>query len=71
MREDLSRLSKRLSAFDSKASAGCLEEINAGWDPALRPIELFFYLPLEHAESLEYQQKSVNLFKIIIRQRRC
>ncbi|TMB66196.1 MAG: DUF924 domain-containing protein [Deltaproteobacteria bacterium] len=44
-------------AFDSKASAGCLEEINAGLDPALRPIEqLFFYLPLEHAESLEYQR---------------
>jgi len=57
MSDDLSRLSKRLSLLTRKLRRGCLEEINAGLDPALRPIEqLIFYLALEYAESLEYQR---------------
>jgi uncharacterized protein (DUF924 family) len=34
---------------------------------ALRPIQrVFFYLPLEHTESLEYQERSVGLFKKLL-----
>jgi uncharacterized protein (DUF924 family) len=51
-------------AFDAKALAWCLEGITAGLDRALRPIErVFFYLPLEHAESLEHQKQSASLFQ--------
>jgi len=51
-------------AFDAKALAWCLEGITGGVDLTLRPIErVFFYLPLEHAESLRRQEQSVNLFQ--------
>jgi uncharacterized protein (DUF924 family) len=58
------RDSARAFAFDAKALAWCLEGINEGLDRALRPIErVFFYLPLEHEESLQHQQQSVNFFR--------
>lgn len=51
-------------AFDPLALAWCKEGIRAGADQALRPIErVFFYLPLEHSESLEDQEQSVRLFR--------
>ena len=50
-------------AHDSKALAWCLDGIQQRLDLKLRPIErVFFYLPLEHAESLEYQEQSVKYF---------
>ena len=48
---------------DSKAMAWSLDGIKQGLDLKLRPIErVFFYLPLEHAESLEHQERSVKYF---------
>ena len=58
------RDSARAFAFDPKAFAWCVDGINAGLDLMLRPIErVFFYLPLEHSESLEHQYQSVSLFR--------
>lgn len=43
-----------------------LEGIEAGFDKLLRPIErVFYYLPLEHAEDLEVQERSVGLFEAL------
>ncbi|MFQ5761239.1 MAG: DUF924 family protein, partial [Acidiferrobacterales bacterium] len=47
-------------AQDELALSLCLQGIDIGHDLALRPIErTFHYLPMEHAESLEMQDKSV------------
>ncbi|MES2107048.1 MAG: DUF924 family protein [Pseudomonadota bacterium] len=49
-------------AFDHLARTWCKQGIAAGMDLALRPIQrVFFYLPLEHSESLPDQQQSVLL----------
>jgi uncharacterized protein (DUF924 family) len=54
--------SPRAFAQDSKALAWCLSGIKSDFDLKLRPIErVFFYLPLEHAESLKHQEQSVKL----------
>ncbi|MEO6184688.1 MAG: DUF924 family protein [Steroidobacteraceae bacterium] len=45
---------------DRKALALTLEGLQTGADAALAPVErLFFYLPLQHAESAEIQDESV------------
>ena len=50
----------RAFSCDSKALTWCLEGLHGRSDRGLRPIErVFFYLPLEHAESREHQAKSV------------
>lgn len=50
-------------AYDAMAQAWCLAGLEQGMDRALRPIErVFFYLPLEHAESAELQERSVQLY---------
>lgn len=47
-------------AFDREALALSVEGLQLAADAALEPLErLFFYLPLEHAESLEAQDTSV------------
>jgi len=57
------RDSPRAFAYDAKALAWCVDGIEQHVDRKLRPIErVFFYLPLEHAESLEHQDKSVKHF---------
>lgn len=54
-------------AFDSKALSLALTGIDAGFDAALRPLEkVFFYLPLEHSESLADQNRSVSLFQKLV-----
>ena len=53
----------RAFSCDSKALAWCLDGLDGRFDRELRPIEkVFFYLPLEHAESREHQAKSVECF---------
>lgn len=57
------RDSPRAFAYDAKALALCVNGIDQGLDLKLRPIErVFFYLPLEHAESVEHQQRAVKYF---------
>jgi len=51
-------------ALDRMARAVVLEGIRKGDDKELYPIErAFFYLPLEHAEDMELQNLSVNLYR--------
>lgn len=50
-------------AQDAKAREFCLQGLAQGADRALSPLaRVFFYLPLEHAESRELQARSVALF---------
>jgi uncharacterized protein (DUF924 family) len=51
-------------AFDSKARDWCKTGLEQRIDLQLRPIQrLFYYLPLEHSESRDDQQLSVQLFR--------
>jgi uncharacterized protein (DUF924 family) len=50
-------------AYDERARAVALRALERGLDELVHPIEAaFFYLPLEHAEDLALQQRSVRLF---------
>jgi uncharacterized protein (DUF924 family) len=54
-------------AQDELALSLCLQGIDIGHDLALRPIErTFYYLPLEHAESLEMQHKCVQHYEQLV-----
>lgn len=58
------RCDPRSFALDEQALAHALEGMAAGHDLALRPLQrVFFYLPLEHSESIELQQQSVMLYE--------
>ncbi|MFL9628310.1 DUF924 family protein [Aeromonas jandaei] len=51
-------------ARDPLAREQCLKGLSLGMDRKLSPLErVFFYLPLEHAESREQQARSVALFE--------
>lgn len=57
----------RAFSCDAQALTWCIEGLERGVDRDLRPIErVFFYLPLEHAESLEHQELSVQCFSELI-----
>jgi uncharacterized protein (DUF924 family) len=54
-------------AFDREALALSVEGLQLAADAALDPVErLFFYLPLEHAESMEAQDASVAAFERLV-----
>jgi len=54
-------------AFDREALALAAEGMQLAADAALDPLErLFFYLPLEHAESLEAQEAAVAAFNRLV-----
>lgn len=53
-------------AYDATALAWCLDGLNRRFDLRLRPIErVFFYLPLEHSESLAHQERAVRCFEAL------
>jgi len=53
-------------ATDPQSLALCLTALAAGEDRQLAPIErVFLYLPLEHAESIDMQDRSVALYEIL------
>jgi uncharacterized protein (DUF924 family) len=55
-------------AFDREALALTYEGLQLAADAALDPIErIFFYLPLEHAESMEAQDAAVSAFERLTR----
>lgn len=61
------RNSAKAFAFDRQALSLSDDGIDAGFDVALHPLErVFFYLPLEHSESLADQQRSVSLFQKLL-----
>jgi uncharacterized protein (DUF924 family) len=50
--------------FDEIAQGLCLEDLAVRADRKLRPIErVFLYMPLEHSENIEHQNRSVLLFR--------
>jgi uncharacterized protein (DUF924 family) len=56
-------------AFDTLAFTWCNKGLAAKSQYTLRPIErVFFYLPLEHSESLADQERSVMLFGELVEQ---
>ena len=55
-------------AYDALARAWCKEGIDNGAHVLLRPIErAFFYLPLEHSELAEDQERSLALYHALAR----
>ncbi len=61
------RGSARSFAHDAQALAWSLDGIKRQSDLVLRPVErVFFYLPLEHAENLMQQERSVALFRSLV-----
>lgn len=66
---NLFRDSPRAFEFDAKAREVALGAIANGFDAALHPLEaVFLYLPFEHVEDLELQNRSVELFEKLCRQ---
>ena len=56
-------------AFDREALMLTVEGMQIGADAALEPLErLFFYLPLEHAESMEAQDAAVEALEHLVRE---
>jgi len=56
-------------AYDELALRWSLDGLARGMDRKLRPIQrVFFYLPLEHAESIVHQKRSVQLFEQLWRE---
>lgn len=54
----------RAFAFDDRALDLCVGGIDAGMDRALSYVErVFFYMPLQHAESLAMQERAVALYE--------
>ncbi len=51
-------------AYDARAQRLVLDGVQEGFDEQLCPLERgFFYMPLQHAEILPLQEKSVELFQ--------
>ncbi|HUN73771.1 MAG TPA: DUF924 family protein [Steroidobacteraceae bacterium] len=64
---NLYRDTPRAFAMDERALALALSGIQSGADAALDVVErIFFYMPLEHAESLEAQEESVAAFRRLL-----
>ena len=56
-------------ASDSIAHDICVAGLGSGFDQLLTPVErVFFYLPLEHAESLAAQDRSVAQYTALLEQ---
>jgi len=66
---NIHRGSPRAYTLDGKARAICLAGLDEGQDRQLITIQrAFFYLPLEHAEDIALQQRSVAAFAELFRQ---
>jgi len=69
MSRNIFRGSAEAFAYDQRALALCLEGVNQGSDKSLCLTErLFFYHPLEHAESLAAQHQCVQLMETLVKQ---
>ena len=54
-------------SFDAKALEWSTDGIEKGHDQLLQPIErAFFYLPLEHSERLDHQERSVRMVSDLV-----
>lgn len=63
---NLYRHDSRAFAFDKLASAGAQAAIERGFDKQLHPLQaVFMYLPFEHAEDIDRQDRAVALFEAL------
>jgi uncharacterized protein (DUF924 family) len=63
---NLFRETAQAFAYDAAAREAALAAIARGFDALLRPAEAtFLYMPLEHAEDLALQDRSVSLFRAL------
>jgi steroid delta-isomerase-like uncharacterized protein len=63
---NLFRGSARAFAYDGLALEAASAALDAGFDAEVHPLEAgFFYLPFEHAERLDCQERSVALFEAL------
>ena len=64
MPRNIHRGSPAAFAHDAAAAAHCVAGIDSGQDRALHPVErIFLYMPLQHAEDLGLQRRSVEQFE--------
>ncbi|MGH8217233.1 MAG: DUF924 family protein [Steroidobacteraceae bacterium] len=64
---NLFRATPRAFATDAEALALALSGIQSGADAALGPVErIFFYMPLQHAESAEAQEESLAAYRRLL-----
>jgi len=64
MPRNIHRSSPAAFAHDTQAAAHCVSGIESGQDRSLHPVErLFLYMPLQHAEDLGLQRRSVEQFE--------
>jgi uncharacterized protein (DUF924 family) len=57
----------RSFGFDGLALRWALDGLDLGIDRQLRPIQrVFFYLPLEHSESIAHQDRSLDLYQQLL-----
>ena len=64
MPRNIHRGSPAAFMHDAQAAAHCLAGIESGQDRSLHPVErLFLYMPLQHAEDLDLQRRSVERFE--------
>jgi uncharacterized protein (DUF924 family) len=63
----LHRNSPQAFDFDKAAQALCVEGLRQQMDHSLTLIErVFFYMPLVHAEDVEFQEQSIRLFQNLV-----
>ena len=63
------RGTRQAFAYDEQAVELCLQGLELGHDRKLLPVcRSFFYLPLEHSESLDLQRRCVTLFRHLYRE---
>lgn len=56
-------------ALDKQAIRLCLRGLERGFDQALPVVHrVFFYMPMEHSEDIQIQQKCVNYFTLLAKQ---
>lgn len=64
MPRNIHRGSPAAFAHDGQAAAHCIAGIESGQDRSLHPVErVFLYMPLQHAEDLGLQRRSVERFE--------
>ena len=64
MPRNIHRGSPAAFAHDAQAAAHCIAGIESGQDRSLHPVErVFLYMPLQHAEDLDLQCRSVERFE--------
>ena len=66
MPRNMHRGSPAAFMHDAQASAHCIAGIESGQDRILHPVErIFLYMPLQHAEDLALQRRSLEQFELL------